>query len=207
MTATYFDALGVKPTATLAEIKAAFRKLAQELHPDTNTDPKATEKFKLISRAYHELSTEGNLEQYARRARLALLTRSQLAWGTEWETLTGKIVTNDETHAWRRSDLDDLLRRTQRSHDAARAAQREAQRRADEQYRAEQEAAARASKASQGEYERASKARAKAANACGHMTSSGPCCRPFGHTPNGHMSQQVADQKRANQKARKARGY
>ena len=40
--------------------------------------------------------------------------------------------------------------------------------------------------------------------ACGHPTKSGPCCRPAGHTPNGHMSQKVSDTKAANQRARKA---
>jgi DnaJ domain len=40
--------------------------------------------------------------------------------------------------------------------------------------------------------------------ACGAPTKSGPCCRPEGHTPNGHMSQKVSDTKAANYRARKA---
>lgn len=37
---------------------------------------------------------------------------------------------------------------------------------------------------------------------CGHETKSGPCVRPEGHTPNGHMSKAVLDAKTANVKAK-----
>lgn len=39
---------------------------------------------------------------------------------------------------------------------------------------------------------------------CGHETKSGPCVRPEGHTPNGHMSKAVLDAKTANFKAKKS---
>ena len=41
---------------TDAEIKRAFRKLAQQWHPDVNTDPAAQERFKEINEAYQVLS-------------------------------------------------------------------------------------------------------------------------------------------------------
>jgi hypothetical protein len=41
--------------------------------------------------------------------------------------------------------------------------------------------------------------------ACGHPTKSGPCCRPAGHSNNGHMSEAVKDKKYANWKARQGR--
>ncbi|HEY8347633.1 MAG TPA: J domain-containing protein [Symbiobacteriaceae bacterium] len=54
---TYYDILGVPRTATQAEIRAAFRKLARLYHPDANrTDPQAEAKFKRISEAYTVLS-------------------------------------------------------------------------------------------------------------------------------------------------------
>ena len=52
----YHAVLGLKKDASDDEIKSAYRKLALELHPDRNKDPKATEKFKEISEAYAVLT-------------------------------------------------------------------------------------------------------------------------------------------------------
>lgn len=60
----YYEALGINKTATSAEIKSAFRKLAKEFHPDVNKDPKAEEKFKEIQEAYSVLSDEPKRKQY-----------------------------------------------------------------------------------------------------------------------------------------------
>jgi len=47
----YYDILGVKPTASEAEIKTAYRKLARKYHPDKNKEAGAEEKFKAINEA------------------------------------------------------------------------------------------------------------------------------------------------------------
>lgn len=53
----YYRILGVKATASQAEIKSAYRKLARKHHPDVNRDSKtAAEQFSLISKAYTTLS-------------------------------------------------------------------------------------------------------------------------------------------------------
>ena len=55
--ADYYDTLGVSRTATEAELKSAFRKLAMQFHPDKNPgDAAAEQKFKDINEAYQCLS-------------------------------------------------------------------------------------------------------------------------------------------------------
>lgn len=56
--ADYYATLGISRNASNKEIKAAYRKLARQYHPDVNKDPGATEKFKEISAAYEVLSDE-----------------------------------------------------------------------------------------------------------------------------------------------------
>ncbi|RYP57449.1 hypothetical protein DL769_009474 [Monosporascus sp. CRB-8-3] len=56
---SYYDALGVQPTATDIEIKKAYRKAAILHHPDKNpNDPTAHEKFQAIGEAYQVLSNK-----------------------------------------------------------------------------------------------------------------------------------------------------
>ena len=62
-----YSTLGVPRTASEAEIKSAYRKLAKELHPDRNKDnPKAAEKFSDATRAYDLLSDKAKRAQYDR---------------------------------------------------------------------------------------------------------------------------------------------
>lgn len=62
-----YTLLGIPRTASEADIKSAYRKLAKELHPDRNTDnPKAAEKFSEVTRAYDLLSDKAKRAQYDR---------------------------------------------------------------------------------------------------------------------------------------------
>lgn len=60
----YYEVLGVSKTATDAEIKSAFRKLAKQYHPDVNKEEGAAEKFKEAQEAYAVLSDESRRKQY-----------------------------------------------------------------------------------------------------------------------------------------------
>src|SRR5438067_11469671 len=53
----YYEILGVKKSASVDDIRKAFRKLARKYHPDVNPgDKSAEEKFKIISEANDILS-------------------------------------------------------------------------------------------------------------------------------------------------------
>ena len=62
---TYYEALGVSPTASELEIKKAYRKLAITTHPDKNPgDETAHARFQAIGEAYQVLSNEDLRKRY-----------------------------------------------------------------------------------------------------------------------------------------------
>lgn len=77
----FYAALGVSKTATAAEIKKAYRKLARDFHPDKNPGNKqAEDKFKTASEAYDVLSDDKKRKEYD-EARAAVATGAFRGFG------------------------------------------------------------------------------------------------------------------------------
>lgn len=65
---SFYEVLGVHPSASQDEIKKSYRKLAMRWHPDKNPDnvAEAEERFKAIAEAYETLGDERKREEYDR---------------------------------------------------------------------------------------------------------------------------------------------
>ena len=61
-----YDVLGVPKTASGAEIKSAFRKLAKKYHPDQSKEPKAKERFAEVGSAYEILGDDKKRKAFDR---------------------------------------------------------------------------------------------------------------------------------------------
>ncbi|MBL8775252.1 MAG: molecular chaperone DnaJ [Acidimicrobiales bacterium] len=66
----YYKVLGVSETASQKDVTKAYRKLARELHPDTNKDPDAEERFKEVSAAYDVVGDADKRKEYDEVRRL-----------------------------------------------------------------------------------------------------------------------------------------
>lgn len=69
----FYEILGVKSSATQADIKKAFRKLSKEYHPDVEGGD--TEKFQKLNEAYQTLSDETKRRAYDRGTSIPTIPR------------------------------------------------------------------------------------------------------------------------------------
>ena len=68
---SYYEALGVEPTASAEEIRRAFRKLAKTFHPDNfdgEARVRAEKRFQAITEAFNVLNRPNMREKYDREA-------------------------------------------------------------------------------------------------------------------------------------------
>ncbi|HEV2529756.1 MAG TPA: J domain-containing protein [Thermomicrobiales bacterium] len=92
----YYKSLGVARTASEADVRSAYRKLARQHHPDLNPNDKgAEERFKEINEAYEVLSDASKRKMYDR-------------YGEEWERYRDAGFTGDEPRSTRTQSTDDF---------------------------------------------------------------------------------------------------
>ncbi|QHB33761.1 curved DNA-binding protein [Yersinia canariae] len=60
----YYAVMGVEPTASLKEIKTAYRRLARKYHPDVSSEADAESKFKEVAEAYEVLKDAEKRAEY-----------------------------------------------------------------------------------------------------------------------------------------------
>ena len=69
----HYRSIGLAPTATLAEIKSAYRKRAAALHPDRNPSETAHAQFQELQEAYEVLSDLDQRRAYDDNRRRSLI--------------------------------------------------------------------------------------------------------------------------------------
>ncbi len=84
----YYAVLGVTQACELSVIKAAFRKLARQYHPDVSSHPLATSRFQEVSEAYdvlsrHRQSYDSAAYALKQAAQQAALRRAQSGFQTK----------------------------------------------------------------------------------------------------------------------------
>jgi hypothetical protein len=75
MSLDYYQILHLKPTATSAEIKTAYRRMAKLFHPDKN--PGAEEKFKEVKEAYETLIDISKRSRYDSKRNYTISTQAK----------------------------------------------------------------------------------------------------------------------------------
>ncbi|KAJ2714650.1 hypothetical protein H4R19_001617 [Coemansia spiralis] len=63
----YYALLGVRTSASLADIRTAYMRRAVEVHPDRSPSPTATREFQELAEAYHTLGDSARRAEYDRQ--------------------------------------------------------------------------------------------------------------------------------------------
>ena len=89
----HYAALGLGASATLADIKKAFRQKASFYHPDRNDAPDAARRCQAVQKAYEVLSDETARQAYDDNRRRNLLDDPLHTAQEIWQAYTRNILT------------------------------------------------------------------------------------------------------------------
>ena len=90
----HYTALGLASSATLADIKKAFRQKASQYHPDRNTDADAPARFRTVQEAYEVLSDDARRQSYDDNRRRNLLDNPAQTARDIWQAYFGPLIEN-----------------------------------------------------------------------------------------------------------------
>ena len=95
----HYAALGLPPTATQRQIRAAYRRLARETHPDRQGGDLASERrFKRIARAYEVLGDPARRRAYDQRASWGRFAAPGTAGPATYAVDSGPVYHSDLGH-------------------------------------------------------------------------------------------------------------
>ena len=92
-----YDTLGVPRTASAAEVREAYRRLAKQFHPDLHADARTTERMQRINQAWELLSSPADRAMYD--AQSAVPAAVYPHWGTATQRTYPQY---DPTATWAR---------------------------------------------------------------------------------------------------------
>ena len=90
----HYTALGLASSATLADIKKAFRQRASQYHPDRNTDADAPARFRTVQEAYEVLSDDARRLAYDDNRRRNLLDNPAQTARDIWQAYFEPLIQN-----------------------------------------------------------------------------------------------------------------
>jgi len=88
----HYATLGLASSASLADIKKAFRQQASLHHPDRNTDAAAPARFRAVQEAYEVLSDDTKRQAYDDNRRRNLLDSPIDTAKDIWRTYINRVL-------------------------------------------------------------------------------------------------------------------
>ena len=88
----HYSALGLASSATLADIKKAFRQKAALYHPDRNPSPDAGARFRAVQAAYEVLADDAKRQAYDDNRRRNLLDSPLETAREVWQAYFNKLI-------------------------------------------------------------------------------------------------------------------